>query len=871
MSRRDDDLREEIAAHLEMAAAERRARGETARDAAQQAEREFGNVGLVQEITREMWGGQWIERLVQDVKIGVRVLARSPGFTVLVVLCLTLGIGANAAVYSWIEGILLRPYPGVRDQDRMVQIAGANRGQAGHTALSWPDFKDYREGATLFDAIATDKITGAVFGNGDRAVRLTGQIVSANYFDAIGVRPVMGRGFIPEEEVGRNAHPVVVIGYRMWRDRFKADPQIVGKTQMMNGVEHTIVGVTPEEFNGTFVGYAMQFWVPASMEETFDLNGAGLDDRGAQWVESFGRLRPGVTQAAGEQELQAIARRLEARYPETNKGRSIQLYPLYKAPFNAAGELFPTLRIGAVVAFFVLLIACANVSNLLLVRSLARRQEFTVRMAIGAGRARLVRQLATEGLILTSVAGVSGLLLAHWGRDLITVIIPVRSSSVNLPAALDWRVLALSAAVCALTTLLFAIIPVVQAGRIDLAGAMKAESGGVVGGSGRSRMRSGLVVLQVALSFVLLVGAGLLVKSLQGMSTADPGFSPDALISVLDLNQTGYDAPKRDIFRQALLERVQALPGVQSAAYGRVPPFAYLPYSEAPLAVEGYHAAADEQPSINYDEISPGYFATLGVPLVAGRDFARTDDAASRPVAIVNETMAARYWPGENPLGRYLQLKGRRLEVVGIVKTTRYRSLLEAPLPLYYVPLRQYPASLVVLFMRTPTGTSSMATMLTGAVHALDPGLPAAGVITMRAQIDRQSGSQRVALSLVTGFGGLALLLAVVGLYGVMSYAVSQGTRELGLRIALGAAARDLLRLVLSSGFGLVAIGAVLGGATALGTTRLLGALLYQVSPRDPLVFALAVVVLGVAGLAACLVPAWRAARTDPVRALRSA
>jgi predicted permease len=384
-------------------------------------------------------------------------------------------------------------------------------------------------------------------------------------------------------------------------------------------------------------------------------------------------------------------------------------------------------------------------------------------------------------------------------------------------------------------------------------------------------MRSSLVLLQISLSFVLLVGAGLLVKSLQGMRVASPGFSTqNVLISALDLNSAGYDAPRRVAFRDELLNRVEAIPGVQSAAFVRIAPFSYRSYSSAPIVIEGYQAGADEQPAPDYDEVSPGYFATLGIPLTSGRDFTRTDDDSSPPVAIVNEAMAAKYWPGANPLGRGFQLKGRRVEVVGVASMARYGSLLEPVKPFYYVPVRQNPAGLVVLCLRTSSGRGPVAAALASTVHALDPGLAPAEVITMREQVDRQSGVQTVALSLVSVFGAMALLLAVIGLFGVMSYVVSQRTHELGLRMALGARSANVVWLVLSSGMTLAVSGIVLGTGAALGTTRLLGNLLYQVSPRDPLAFGSAIVVVAVTTFAACLLPAWRASRTDPVLALRS-
>ena len=419
------------------------------------------------------------------------MLRRDPGFSILAILCLTLGIGANAAVFSWIEGILFRPYPAVSHQERLLALTGTARSEAGNTGLSWPDFIDLRRNCTLFDSFFVSKITGTTLSIGDRAERATGSIVSDNYFDALGVHPILGRGFEPGEDLGRNAHPVTVISYQLWKGRFNGDPQIIGKTQRLDGVLHTIVGVAPEGFYGTFVGWAMQFWVPASMEEVFEDGGYKLEDRDARWIEAFARLKPGVTIEQAQNEVSSVAKRLEADYPATNRGRSIKLWGLWQTPFNNANTLLPTLEIMLAVVVFVLLIACANVGNLLLVRSFARRHEMTVRLAIGAGRGRIVKQLFTEALILSAFGAAGGLLVAHWCRHALVLLFPARGGvAMHLPGEIDWRVLLLSAGVCVLATLLLGLVPAMQTSKIDLAGALKADSAGVVGSRGRAWVRS---------------------------------------------------------------------------------------------------------------------------------------------------------------------------------------------------------------------------------------------------------------------------------------------------------------------------------------------------------------------------------------------
>jgi predicted permease len=835
------------------------------------ANRRMGSAMLAREDARAVWLPLWFESIFQDLRLGLRMLRRSPGFSILAILCLTLGIGANAAVFSWIEGILFRPYPLVTHQEQLFALTGTARGESGPTGISWPDILDLQKNCTLIDSFIVNKIMGTTLSNGDRAEVTTGSIVSANYFDAIGVHPILGRAFEPGEDTGRNAHPVTVISYQLWQRRFKGDPQIIGKTQRLNGVVHTIIGVAPEGFYGTFVGWAMQFWVPASMEETFEVGGYKLEDRGARWIESFVRLKRGVTLEQAQQEMSAVAQRLENDFPATDRGRSIKLWPLWQTPFNNARTLLPTLEIMLVVVVFVLLIACANVGNLLLVRSFARRHEMTVRLAIGAVRSRLIQQLLTEGLILAALGAAGGLLVAHWCRHALVLLFPARGGvSMHLPGEIDWRVLALSAAVCLVSTLLLGLVPAMQTGKLDLGGALKAESAGVVGGCGTAWFRSGLVVMQVSLSFVLLVGAGLLLQSLQRIRTTTPGFSTRGVLQTsANLVSAGYDAPRAQTFQDALLERVQALPGVESAAFGRMTPLSYGSFSSSPIAVDSYQPPPEEQPVVQYNEVGPHYFATMGIPLLSGREFIRADDENAALVAIVNETMASRYWPAKNPIGDRVQVKGRWLQVVGIARDSKYESVRETPKPFFYVPLRQNFERSPVLFIRTPLSPETMATALAREVHALDANLALYEVISLQEQLDRSTSPQLVAVTLVGVLGTLALLLCVIGLYGVMSYAVSQSSRELGLRMALGAEASDLVGQVMSRGLTLTGAGVVLGVAVALALTRLLGHLLYKVSPRDPLVFGSAFLVMSLAAVAACFLPAWRATRTDPARILR--
>ena len=869
--RSDAELEEELRHFTETAAEEKINRGVTREEALRAVRLDHGTVDSAKETVRAAAWESLVGTFWQDLHFAVRMLYKSPAFTAIAVLTLALGIGANAAVFSWIEGILFRPYPAVAHQERLAAISGTSRGEAGATALSWPDFLDLQRNCTQCEAVFVSKITGTTLSIGDRAERTIGSIVSANYFDALGVPPILGRGFLPGEDIGQSAHPVVVISYDLWKGRFHGDPQIIGKTQRLNGVVHTIVGVAPQGFYGTFVGWSMQFWVPVSMEDIFEAGGYKLEDRGARWIEAYARLKPGVTLAQAQQEVAAISQRLAAEYPETDRGRAIQLSPLWETPFNNARTLLPTLRIMLVVVAFVLLIACANVGNLLLVRSLARRREMSVRLAIGAGRGRLWRQLLTEGLVLAVLGASGGLLMAYWCRHLLVLLFPARAGvAMHLPGDLDWRVMTVSAAVCLLTTLLLGVVPAMQTGKIDLAAALKTDSASVVGGRGRAWVRSALVLVQVSLSFILLVGAGLLLQSLFKVRTTSPGFTTRGVqVTAVDLASAGYNQVRARTFQDALLEKVKTVPGVESAAFARMTPLSNGTFLSSPVAVDGYEAPADESPTVEYNEVGPAYFVTMGIPLVAGREFSAADDERAAPVAVVNETMARRYWKGRNPLGERLQMKGRSLRVVGVAKDAKYSSVREAPTPFFYVPLRQNPSDRAWLHVATPLSPQVMGAAIAREVRALDANLAPYEVITLQEQLQRSTSAQMAAVTLVGILGGLVLLLAAIGLYGVMSYAVSQSSRELGLRMALGAEASNLLRLVVSRGMALTGAGVLLGAASALLLTRLLGNLLYQVSPRDPVAFGSALAIMAAVSFGACLMPAWRAMRTDPAKVLR--
>ena len=864
----DEEMKEELHAHLEQQINENIAKGMSAEEACRSAMRAMGGLTQIEQQCRDARGGSVLQDFIQDLRYGFRQLLRSPGLSAMAILCLTLCIGANAAVFSWVEGILFRPYPLVAHQERLFAVSATVQGEGGLDELSWPDFLDLRRNCTLCDDSFVTSITGSTLNIGDHAEVTTGSIVSANYFDAIGVHPILGRGFEADEDVGEGSHPVVVISYQMWRNRFKGDREIIGKRQRLNNVPHTIIGVAPEGFYGTFVGRAMEFWVPVSMEGIFRSGGYKLEDRGARWVESYVRLKPGVSRAQAQQQISAIAARLQKEYPVTNRGRGIGIWPLWQTPFNHARTMGPTLEVMVVVVAFVLLIACANVSNLLLVRSFVRRHEMSVRLAIGASRGRLLKQLLTEGLILAALGTAGGSLIAYWCRHLLVMLLP-EGRAMYLPGAIDDRVMAMSAGICLVVTLIIGLVPAFETRHLDLAGPLKAESGSVVGVRSRGWMRSGLVIFQVCLSFILLVGAALLLESLQRIRHANPGFSTSVAVTGVSVVAADYDVPRAKTFQNELIDRLSGLPGVESATFAAVTPLGYMSFASSPIEVDGYQPAPNEQLEVEYNQVGPGYLATLGIPLLSGREFARSDDENAALVAIVNRTMMMRYWGGQDPIGRRLQVKGRWARVVGVAADSKYESMDETPKSFFYVPLPQDFVREPDLYISTTQPLQSTLAAVLREVHVLDQNLALYEMITLQEQVNRATSPQLVAVTLVSTLGGLALLLAAVGLYGVMSYAVAQSTRELGLRMALGAGAANLLRLVISRGLRLTTGGVLFGAVAALALTRLLGQLLYKVSPYDPLVFGSALAVMTITAISACLLPAWRASRTDPARALR--
>ena len=804
-----------------------------------------------------------MDKLLQDLRYGVRTLVERPGFTAVAALTIAIGVGGTTAMFSVVDALLLRPLP-YPEPDRLVMVWTRTSGGPA-SAAAWPEIVDWREQSHSFSDMAAWRGQSVNLTGEGEPERLVGAFVSDRFFPLLGARPALGRTFSAAETDPATAQPVAVLGHGLWRRRFGSDPGILGRSLVLNGQSHTVVGVLGPDFDGGnapasgwFMGSDVFLPVP------YFPNQKGLA-RGETEILVIGRLRPDVDLGEARHDLSLVARRLEQAYPETHAGRGVEIVPLQE---QIVGSTRPALLVllGAVV--LVLLIACANVANLLLSRASRRRREVAVRAALGAGRARLLRQLLTESALLAAIGGGLGLLVGHWGLSLLVAAAP--SGLLPATVVVDGRVLAFTLALTAVTGVGFGLFPALQASRVDLDGVLKQAGRGGSGAAGH-RLRDALVVAEVTLSLVLLVGAGLLLRSARALQRAEPGFRTDHLLTAeFRLPPAKYPEPRMiaAFFRQTL-DRLRAVPGIESAALVRAVPFSGNGGATT-YQVEGRpEAPKGREPMAQLNIASPGYFRTMGIPQRKGRDFDEHDTADVPAVAIVNETMARQAWPDADPLGRRLRLREAGwVTVVGVVGDIRHAGLSDPPQPQVYTTHEQDARIFACVVARTAGDPMAMAAPMRAAVWSVDKDQPVWKVRSMEELVTGSRATARAMSLLVGVFAAVAVALSAGGIYGVMSYAVSQRTREIGIRMALGAASGRVMGLVVGRALGLTGVAIALGAAGAAALARLLQSLLYGVGPADPPTFLAAAAALAAVGTLAAYLPARRAARLDPVRAL---
>ena len=807
-----------------------------------------------------------MQTLWQDLRYGVRMLLKKPGFTLVAIATLALGIGANTAIFSVVNGVLLKPLP-YHQPEQLIRLFESSQSQP-KFPMAQGNFQDYRAQNSTLSGLALYTRRDQELSQDDKPEQLAALGITAGYFELLGVQPLLGREFRREDELPESS-PSVILSHALWQRRFNSDSGIIGKAVTLSGRPHTIIGVMPPgvqhvggDYRSMPHGETVDVWGPLQMPVQ-----AG---RGGHFCNAIGRLKPGVSVAQASTDLNVIAARLAQQFPNTNEGFRIAVKPLHEEIVGRSQTMLLVL-LGAV--FFVLLIACVNVANLLLARATAREREIAVRAAVGAGRWRIVRQLLTESLLLALISSAVGMLLAQWAIDALSTLGPEQLPRLQA-VSIDGRILLFTLGLTLLTGLLFGLAPALQAGQVNLNELLK-EGGRSGVGQRQRRLRDALVVVEVALALVLLVGAGLLIRSFWKLQQADPGFNPERVLTAsLSLPNARYgDAPKVTAFQQQLLERVAALPGVQSA--GLTSDLPWTGYDEnAGFTIEGKTFPPNDGAGGRYHFVSEDYFRTVGVPLVAGRFFNANDKLKSPNVVLINRAMAELYWPGESAVSKRFTFNSQPKEkdwytIVGVVGDVKDFPNSPAAVPAFYWPTVQQAPRQVILAVRGSANPLSLVEAVRNEVHALDKDLPLAEIKSLETVAATALASQRFTLWLVGFFAGTALLLAAMGIYSVLSYLVAQRTQEIGVRMALGAQFGDVLKLVVRQGMTLVLAGVTLGVIAAFGLTRLMKGLLYQISATDPLTFGAIALLLGGVALLACYLPARKAAKVDPLVALR--
>jgi predicted permease len=804
---------------------------------------------------------------------------KSPGLSAVALLSLALGIGVNTAIFSLVNVVLLRPLS-AEAPEQLVSVYTTDRNSPGTLENSHLNYVDFRESNQVFSGLMDYVTIPLTFDQAGQKERVTGQLVSGNYFDVLGVKPAMGRTFLPEEDRTPGASPVAVVSHNFWTRRMNADPNAVGKVIKLNDHSFTVIGVAPRSFTGVDLSVVPEIWVPQMMfHEAAPGTEPRYTNRRFLFLSVVGRLKSGVSLGQAQEATNALASQLAEAYPNDNVGRGVKVVPLSEVRLNPDGNnvLFRVSVLLLSIVGTILLIACVNVANLLLARATSRRKEIAIRLALGSSRARLVTQLLTEALMLSLAGGLFGLLLAYMTKDLLRVLIPPNFQLEGIGIALDSRVLLVTLALSVASGLLFGLFPGVQASKPELVSTLKTDIAAAAEGRASAfTLRKALIVVEVALCVVTLVVATLFLRSLGNVQQIDPGFKADnVLLSAIDISLKNYseaeaEAYARQLYPQ-LVERVRNLSGVEQAVISRSRPFekGFL----RSVFIEGSENPADQKGVlVRANIVGAGYFKTLGIPMLNGREFADTDRFDTPTVVIVNEAMARRFWPNQDAVGKRLKLikDTTAREVVGVVRNTKANSLTEEDQPYLYLPLSQHYTPTATIYARTTSAPEQLAAAVRREVQTLDPSLPVFDVRTLREQTDRSLWAERSTAVLLTLFGLLALLLAAGGIFGIVSYFISQRTRDIGIRIALGAQPAAVIRLVMGEVLALVGLGVVLGVGATLALTHLLRSLLYGISPTDLFAFISAPAVLFAVALLASFLPARRAARIDPLRTLRA-
>jgi predicted permease len=866
-----DDFAEEIRSHVELEADELQGEGLSEEEARRRAKVEFGNAQTARERFYVRSRVEWFENLLHDIKFAIRQLIRNPGFASVAIVTLALGIAANSTIFSWINSTLLDPIPGIAHTSAMITIMRGERSEHPTPPFSYLDFADLRDRTqTLAGLLAYHDDYMGITGS-DKPERVDGALVSSNYFEVLGVRPILGRSLGPTAPNERLGTAEAVLGYGLWQRRFGGDPSIVGKTIQINRHPYTIVGVAPEGFQGCKTGLRSDLWIPIGMDSQVWGSDRRIKDRGTLWLNVLGKLKPGVDHHQAEGELNTLMQHIAEQYPESHQvPNMISSDPLWRSPFGVNVYLSGTLPILLALALVLLLLACANVANLLLVRSVARRRELAIRLSMGASRRRLVLQLMVENVLIALAGGGLALLLTLWTAHGLAAFLPATTLPLTLNGSVNRTVLVATMMVSLLTAAVSGVVPALRASSLSPMSALKDEALSTSGGVRKSRLAGGLVVGQIALSLLLLVCAGLFVRSLESEQNSDPGFDPShVFLTYFDLLPVGYSRAQGIEFDRQMLARLKSLPGVQSVTMGDFSPLSFNMRTDF-IQPEGYVPGKNESMEVDRGAAGPEYLRTVRTALLAGRDFTDSDDVDAQPVSIVNKALVDRYWPGQDALGKRLQVAGRWTTVVGVAGNAKYRRLVYDAAPLVLIPILQSYRTDQILYVRVAGDPLSYASSVERTVHGLNGDLLLFNETTLAANMRLGNAFERIEAAFAGSFGLLALILAAIGVYGVVAYATKQRTHEIGIRMALGAGKGDIFRQVLGRGMRLAGFGLVLGLGISFALTRYLNGMLYGVGTADWLTFVIVAILLCAITLIACFVPARRAASVDPMQATRT-